>query len=72
MQCPVCAAPATNRGPDDFDGVEVDCPRCGGFQVAGTAVNGLLRKDIEQRSEALQNARQATPPGAMPTIDTDI
>ena len=44
MQCPVCGAVADNISPSS-DGLAVRCHNCGEFDVAGSAVDDLLRLD---------------------------
>jgi len=44
MQCPVCGAVADNISPSS-DGLAVRCLNCGEFDVAGSAVDDLLRLD---------------------------
>jgi hypothetical protein len=70
MQCPVCGAPAENTTPAGFDGIGVSCPRCGKYQVAGTALNTLLRRDADGRTDALDKARRFAPPRTTPVINT--
>jgi hypothetical protein len=70
MQCPVCGAQAENTTPAGFDGIGVGCPRCGKYQVAGSVLNMLLRRDVDARAEALKKAQKFAPPATTPVINT--
>jgi hypothetical protein len=70
MQCPVCGAVAEDIG-SNFDGLAVRCHNCGEFDVAGPALNDLLRLDGTMRAAALDKARRRSSSGSRPTIDTD-
>jgi hypothetical protein len=70
MQCPVCAAQASNLTPATYDGVVVGCPRCGDYQITGTVFNQLLRLGADERAEALERAKRGVSQGARPTIST--
>jgi len=69
MQCPICGAPAKHLS-ESFDGVVVACPRCGDYRVSEDCFNGLLRLDLESRTQALCAAHKAAAPGARPTISS--
>jgi len=69
MQCPICGAPAKHLS-ESLDGVDVTCPRCGEYQVSENCFNGLLRLDLDGRTQALRAARAAAPPGTRPTISS--
>jgi len=56
MQCPVCGAVAENSSPGS-EGLAVRCHNCGEFDVAGNAVNDLLRLDGEGRAAALERPK---------------
>ena len=56
MQCPVCGAVAENISPSS-DGLAVRCHNCGEFDVAGSAVDDLLRLDGVGRAAALDKAK---------------
>ena len=68
MQCPICAAPA-RRHAEDLDGLVVVCRHCGEYQVTDPALNELLRRDVEERREALHAAKRVAAPGTRPLID---
>jgi hypothetical protein len=70
MQCPVCGAIAENITRPDFDGLAVRCRNCKEFDVAGTALNGLLRLDGAERAAALERARRFASVGVRPSITT--
>jgi hypothetical protein len=70
MQCPVCGALVENITPAGFDGIGVNCPRCGKYQVADDALNMLLRRDADGRAEALQKAHKLALPRTTPVINT--
>ena len=49
-------------------GLTVTCRHCGEFQVSDEALNALLRLDLPHRTQALQDAKRAAPPGERPHI----
>jgi len=53
-----------------YDGVVVGCPGCGDYQITSTVFDKLLRLAAEERTEALQRAKQRAFLGARPTIST--
>jgi hypothetical protein len=53
MQCPICGAVAENITRGDYDGLSIRCHNCGDFDVAGSALNNLLRLDGAGRTAAL-------------------
>ena len=67
MQCPICGAPAKDLI-ENAEGLSVDCPRCGTYQVTDPCLNGLLRLDPEERKQALEGARRSAAPGELATI----
>lgn len=69
MQCPICGAVAENFSPGS-DGLAVRCHNCGEFDVAGAALNDLLRLDGAGRAAALDKAKGLSPAGSRPTITT--
>ena len=70
MQCPICGAPAEDIGRGDFDGLVVECRRCGRFAVASDMLNAFPVMDYEQRMAALEKARRTTASQRVPTITT--
>ena len=68
MQCPICGAPAEDVGGGDFDGLVVDCRRCGRFAVASDMLNAFPAMEYEQRLAALEKARSIAAHEATPTI----
>ena len=70
MQCLICGAEAQDLTPGDLDGLMVRCKRCGEYEVAGSALNGLLRLGFNERVDALKKAKKFAQPGARPAIST--
>lgn len=68
MQCPICGAEAKDLTAGDFDGLVVDCKHCGEYAVADAVFNQLLRLDFDQRTAALEKARQDASLETRPTI----
>lgn len=68
MQCTICGAPATNNAPGHVDGLIVSCPHCGEYEIAGTAMNTLLRLPLNERMDVLRRAKTKAQPGARPAI----
>ena len=53
MTCPICGNQAEKRGDRDYgDKKRYDCPRCGPFEISGTALSML-----DGRLSAESNAR---------------
>lgn len=71
MNCPICGASARNISSPDFDGDSVRCSAdCGEFDVAGSAMERLLRLDFNERLAALNKARQFRSRTDRPCIST--
>jgi hypothetical protein len=70
MQCPICGAVAENITRGDYDGLSVRCHNCGEFDVAGSALDNLLRLDGTGRTAALDKAKRSARAGVRPTIST--
>jgi hypothetical protein len=70
MQCPICGAVAEDITRGAHDGLAVRCHNCGEFEVAGNALNNLLRLDGTGRAAALDKAKSFASAGARPTITT--
>jgi hypothetical protein len=68
MQCPICGAEAQDMTPGDLDGLVVACKRCGTYEVAGNALNELLRLGFDERVRALAAAKATAPGEGRPTI----
>ena len=71
MLCSICGAPTKSPTPGDFDGLIVSCPHCHEYEVAGSAVNQLLRLALSQRREVLLRAKRQALPGRRPVITYD-
>jgi len=69
MQCPICGAPAKHLA-ENADGLAVDCPRCGAYLVTDSCLNALLRRELEERAQALATARRLAGPDEVPTISS--
>lgn len=69
MQCCACGAAAQDKTPGDFDGIRIDCPRCGLYEVSGSVLDRLLRLSLPERAEALATAKRSVGPGQIPYID---
>lgn len=69
MQCCACGAAAQEKTPGDFDGVRIDCPRCGLYEVSGSVLDRLLRLSLPERANALAKAKRSVDPGQIPNID---
>jgi hypothetical protein len=69
MQCCGCGAVARDMTPGDLDGIRVDCPHCGTYEVSGTVLNRLLRMTLPERAEALARAKRLAQAGVMPIVD---
>lgn len=70
MQCPVCGAVAEDITRGAHDGLVVRCHNCGDFEVAGSALNDLLRLDGAGRAAALDKAKRFASAGTRPIIST--
>lgn len=70
MQCCACGAIAQDKTLGDFDGIRIDCPRCGVYVVTGTVLDRLLRLTLPERAEALSMAKRFADTGSIPQIDT--
>jgi hypothetical protein len=68
MQCSVCAAPASNITPGDFDGLVVRCPHCHDYEIAGTVMDKFLRLQLSERMDVLRKAQAQAKPGIRPSI----
>lgn len=69
MQCCACGATAQDKTPGDLDGIRIDCPHCGVYEVSGSVLDRLLRLTMPERAEALAEARRLADPGGVPHID---
>jgi len=69
MQCCGCGAAAQDKTPGDLDGIRIDCPRCGVYEVSGSVLDRLLRLTMPERAEALAKAKRLADPGSTPHID---
>jgi hypothetical protein len=69
MQCCACGAAARDKTPGDFDGVRIDCPRCGLYEISGPVLDHLLRLSMPERAEALAKAKRLVGPGQTPNVD---
>jgi hypothetical protein len=48
MDCCTCGALARSLGAGDFDGIVVECARCGTYEVGSEVLNSLLRLSMPQ------------------------
>jgi hypothetical protein len=69
MQCPICGAPAKHLT-ETAEGLAVDCPRCGAYQVTDSCLNAMLRLDLRGREQALEAARKSSAAGEVPIISS--
>lgn len=51
ISCPICASAATDKS-NGYDGLKVDCPRCGDFGITGSAIAVLQNKGWGARATA--------------------
>jgi hypothetical protein len=70
MQCCACGAVAQDKTPGDFDGVVINCPRCGEYEISGSALNNVLRLSLPECSDALAKAKRFVQTGSRPVIDS--
>ena len=57
MDCPVCDREAMNLTPASYDGLVIDCSRCGKYRIMRSVLSDLRRTQIEDREAALGHAR---------------
>jgi hypothetical protein len=69
MQCCACGATAQDKTPGDFDGIRIDCPRCGLYEVSGAVLDRFLRLSLPERADALGTAKRSVGTGQIPYID---
>jgi hypothetical protein len=69
MDCCTCGALARSLGAGDFDGIVVECARCGTYEVGSEVLNSLLRLSMPERADALEKAKRLAPSGRRPAID---
>ena len=69
MQCCGCGAAAQDKTRGDLDGLRIDCPHCGVYEVSGSVLDRLLRLSMPERAEALARAKRFAAPGEVPEID---
>jgi hypothetical protein len=55
--CEVCKGPAVDRTPPGFDGLKINCPRCGNYAIVGSVLNKFRELEIEERRRALEEAK---------------
>lgn len=70
MICPVCNSHAEEVVQTTFDGLKVDCPRCGPFAVARSALPQLSQCTAASRADILRNAQYLELFASRPTITT--
>jgi hypothetical protein len=58
MQCCACGAVAQDKTPGGLDGLIIDCPRCGEYEITGSALNNLLRLSLPECADALAKAKR--------------
>jgi hypothetical protein len=71
MQCCACGAVAVDRTPSDLDGIRIDCPHCGTYDVGSGVLDRLLRLELPERANALAKAKRQTTKGQIPIVDAD-
>ena len=71
MNCLVCGAKAEQIAAT-VDSVSILCPMCGEYDVSSEAIaTGQMENlDLEQRRDALNQAKRSAQPGARPMITT--
>jgi hypothetical protein len=69
VQCPVCNNPAVDIGPKGFDGKVLRCPECKDYEISGSFLLKFLAWSREDRTLALEKARQFATHGGRPSID---
>jgi hypothetical protein len=60
MDCPICARVVMNLTPPNYDGLVVECPRCGGYRIMQSALADLVQLPIEGRVAVLGKAQSFT------------
>lgn len=70
VSVPICRLPAKNLSPPNLDGVYVRCPKCGDYEISGTALSGFLLLDQSARPDALEKAKGFAKLGDIPSITT--
>ena len=70
MQCCACGAVAQDKTPGDFDGVVIDCPRCGEYEINGTVLDTVLRLGLPECAVALDKAKRLARAAHRPIIDS--
>ena len=68
MECPICLAEARNLTPRTYQGLIIDCARCGPYRVMKTALATLPELRVEKRLGALMKAKMYGSPKSWPTI----
>jgi Zn-finger nucleic acid-binding protein len=61
---------AVDRTPSDLDGIRIDCPHCGTYDVASGVLDRLLRLDLPQRADALGQAKRQATKDQTPIVDS--
>jgi len=71
MKCLVCGAKAEQIAAT-VDAVSILCPVCGEYDVSTSAIaTGQMEQlELEQRRDALNQAKRSAQPGARPMITT--
>lgn len=67
MECPICLGRGIDRTPKNYGGLVVECRRCGTYRIMQRAAAVLRRLPVDQRLEALRQARRVAS-NAWPTI----
>ena len=57
MDCPYASREAMNLTPASYDGLVIDCSRCGKYRIMRSVLSDLRRTQIEDREAALGHAR---------------
>ena len=70
MDCPICETRAKEANARTLDGITVQCPECGEYDIARTVYKtGMLaRLDLDSRHDALEKVKREAKPGKRPMI----
>jgi len=72
MLCEVCASPAVDRTPPNYDGLKINCPTCGNYAISGSVLNRFRQLPGEERRRALERAKARTSLGSPLIAGTDL
>jgi hypothetical protein len=60
MLCEICAGPAVDRTPPDYDGLKINCQTCGNYAISGSVLDRFRQLRGEERRRALEKAKART------------